>query len=176
MRPQDTLEQIRSANPEPEDPQAPPIEPLLARLDQTVRSLDDILPADRRLHGRPSTIRRTGFSVAALAVLVAGAILIFGRTGSGVPDVAAAIERAITPGAGVLHIVTESQTLEAGHVTRSIHEELWSTQHPRRLRTNSRTLRQRNGRRRRRGPQYEPAENTVMDIWNQRGPRIEATA
>lgn len=134
MRTQDSIEQIRRANPEPAEPRTPPIEPLLARLDLTVRSLEDSMPPAARATSRRRTARRTGLSVAALATLAIVAIMVFGRSGSGGPDVAAAIERAITPGPGVLHIVTESETLEAGKVTTSSHEEIWSAQNPRRLR------------------------------------------
>jgi hypothetical protein len=74
-------------------------------------------------------------SVAAAAALAVAALALFGRSGGGGLDVAAAVERAITPGPGVLHMTTDTENVVGGHTTTTVHEEIWSAQNPVRMRT-----------------------------------------
>jgi hypothetical protein len=138
MRTAETIALVQSANPIPLDPPAPPIEPLLARLDRSARTPESPLRATLRTGTRPSRIPRLGLAVAAIAALaIAITVVLAGRPSHGGPDIAAAIARAITPGPGVLHIVTETENTVAGAPARKTHEELWSAQSPRRLHTHS---------------------------------------
>jgi hypothetical protein len=62
------------------------------------------------------------------------AIVVTGGPGAGGVNVAAAVDRAITPGPGVLHMVLQSESALGGDITSTVHEEIWTSQNPRRMR------------------------------------------
>jgi hypothetical protein len=136
MRTAETIELVRRVNPLTLEPPAPPIEPLLAHLDRTTRTPESHL---RAAPGTPawasSRVPRLALALAAVTALAVIALALAGRSGRGGPDIAAAIERAITPGAGVLHTVTETESSVQGGTGKKVHEETWSAQSPRRLHT-----------------------------------------
>jgi hypothetical protein len=134
MSPTDTIAAVRRVNPVPAEPIAPEVGPLLDRLDLSVRALEDAfaLPAARRR--RSSMIPRASAGAAVAGAVAIAVIAIIGGSGTGGVSVAAAIDRAITPGPGVLHMVIDSENILGGHVTTSTHEEIWTAQNPRRQR------------------------------------------
>lgn len=128
---------IRRANPVTSEPDLPDLAALVAQLDLSVRPLD--APAGER--GRPSPWRRPALRTAVAAGALAGsaglAVALIGGPGGGVTNVAAAVERAISPQAGVLHTVSETVSTVGGKTTKSARVEAWATADPRRTRTTS---------------------------------------
>ena len=123
------IDHLGQFNPVMSDPSAPPIEPLLAKLDQTERTLDDPVKAPA---GRGSRVR---IAVAcATAAAVAGVFVALGSSGAGAPNVLAAVYRVLTPGTGVLHMVEVTEQTAAGK-TSTTREEIWTAQNPRQLRS-----------------------------------------
>jgi len=126
------LDDLSRANPVKSDPVAAPIEPLLARLDQSARRFDDpVQPAGRRIPRRPV---RIAVAFGAAAAVAFGVVATLGSPGGGTPNVLADVYRALTPGSGVLHMVQVSERT-AGGTTSTVREELWTAQNPRRLRS-----------------------------------------
>jgi hypothetical protein len=129
----DVIERLRHANPVPQEPEAPPIAPLLARLE----TVDSLLEPPGRPSARARPPRRR-WELALGVTLVGGAaavavFVLTGTPGGGTPNVAADMYRAITPGSGVLHMTTLTENT-AGGQTDTTREQLWSAQNPRRLR------------------------------------------
>ncbi|HEY4452096.1 MAG TPA: hypothetical protein VGN13_10950 [Solirubrobacteraceae bacterium] len=135
MSPSETLERVRSVNPVPTPPPAPPITPLLGRLDRSVRALDAPFPRQTPKRSRPTVRPRIAAGLAVAVALAIAALALLGSPGGGGVSVAAAVDRAVTPGPGVLHMVIDSENLVGEHVTTTTHEELWTAQSPRRQRT-----------------------------------------
>jgi hypothetical protein len=123
---------LRPLNPAKSDPQAPPVEDLLTRLDQTDRRLSDPIPV-KRTRGlmAPRPRIAIGFASAAAAGLVV--FVTFGSSG-GTTNVLADVYRALNPGTGVLHMTQVTEQTVAGK-TSTTHQELWTAQNPRRLRS-----------------------------------------
>ena len=122
------IDSLRRVNPVPEDPPAPPIGPLLALRE---REFSD----PGRASGR-SARRRSAWSPSHLRVLVllpialACVLLAFALHGGGGQfDVAAAVDRAITPGHGVRYVVTDQESDIDGKRTL-LHVQRWSTSDP----------------------------------------------
>ncbi len=131
----DTIQQVRSVDPVPIDPAAPPVADLIDRLDLSVRSLDDVFNSNQtRPEHRSIVPRLAAGAVVATGAIVAIVSLTGGPSGSGV-SVTTAFARAITPHGGVLHMVIDSENVVGGHVTNTNHGELWTAQNPRRLRS-----------------------------------------
>jgi hypothetical protein len=126
-------EYLTRMNPVEPDPQAPPIEPLLARLDQTVRSFDDAVQI-KRTRGSRGTRARIAVACAAAAAVALAVVATLGSSGGGAPNVLADIYRALTPGSGVLHMVEVTEQSVGGKTTTT-RQELWTAQNPRRLRS-----------------------------------------
>ncbi len=114
-----SLDRIRRANPVPHDPDAPALATILTRREVAA------WPSARGLRRR-SWPRRTLFAVPAIVLAALAAFALIGGPGEARLDVAAALYRALTPGAGVLHYVSEEE-LDGRLVMRVQH---WSTQHP----------------------------------------------
>jgi hypothetical protein len=133
----DTIQQVRSANPIRTDPPLPPIEPLLERLDLAVRSPEDLFTVDSRRPLRRTLIARVAVGAAIAIGAAVGVIAIAGAPNGGGLSVAAAVEQAITPHGGVLHMVIDSENIVDGRATSTSHEELWTAQSPRRLRSHN---------------------------------------
>jgi hypothetical protein len=133
----DTIRQVRSANPIPTDPPLPPIAPLLERLDLAVRSPEDVFTVDPRRPSRRTLIARVAVGAVIAIGAAIGVIAIAGGPNGGGLSVAAAVEQAITPHGGVLHMVIDSENIVDGRATSTSHEELWTAQSPRRLRSHS---------------------------------------
>ncbi len=133
MNQHEVIECLHRIDPVTADPPAPPIAPLLERLDLQRRSLEDPVTGDR---GRRLPVRRSRLALAGVAAvgLAVGVFAIVGASGGGTQSVLADVYRAITPGSGVLHMLVVSENT-AGAQTNTIREELWSAQNPRRLRT-----------------------------------------
>jgi hypothetical protein len=129
----DVTDYVRRSNPVQSDPPAPPIGPLLARLDQTVRTFDQVPRTQRTGRARAPRARIAVGSAAAAAVALA-VFAILGSTGARTPNVLAAVYSALTPGSGVLHMVRVTQQTVGGKTT-STRQELWTAQDPRRLRS-----------------------------------------
>jgi hypothetical protein len=129
----DIASRLRRANPLPENPPPPSIEPLLARLDQTVRPLDRAIAPAPPHHGE-TRLRGPAIACAASAIIALVLFATVGSSGGGAPDVLADVYRALTPGTGVLHVVEITEQTTAANTTTS-REELWTAQNPRRLRT-----------------------------------------
>jgi hypothetical protein len=127
----DITEQLKRMNPVESDPQAPPVEQLLPRLDQTVRPFDAAAPAPRAPRPRERRIR-VAVGVTATAALAAAVLVTLGPGGGGTPNVLADVSRALAPGSGVLHMVEVQEDTVAGKTSTS-REELWTAQNPRRL-------------------------------------------
>jgi hypothetical protein len=126
------LGDLSRANPVKSDPVAAPIEPLLARLDQTARRFDDpVRPRSSRAPRRPV---RIAVALGAAAAVAFGVVATLGSSGAGTPNVLADVYRALTPGSGVLHMVQVSERT-AGGTTSTVRDELWTAQNPRRLRS-----------------------------------------
>ena len=131
----ETVQQVRSLNPIPTDPPVPAVQTLIDKLDLSVRSLDDVFTINSPPRAHRSIVPRVAVGAAvATAAAVVVVTLTGGPGGHGV-SVAAALEQAITPHGGVLHIVTETENLINGQVTETTHSELWTAQNPRRLRS-----------------------------------------
>jgi hypothetical protein len=131
----DTIQQVRSANPIPVDPPRPPIAPLLESLDLSARSLEDVFTVDAPRSGRRTLILRVALGAAIATGAAVGVIAIAGGPNGGGLSVAAAVEQAITPHGGVLQMVIDSENILDGRATSTSHEELWTAQNPRRLRS-----------------------------------------
>jgi len=126
------LDALSRANPVKSDPLAPPIEPLLARLDQTARRFDDpVRPQGRRA---PRRRVRVAMALGAAAAVAFGIVATLGSSGGGTPNVLADVYQALTPGSGVLHMVQVGERT-AGGTTSTAREEIWTAQKPRRLRS-----------------------------------------
>ena len=69
-----------------------------------------------------------------MAAVALAAFATLGSSGGGTPNVLADAYRALSPGSGVLHMVEVTEQTVAGK-TRTTHEELWTAQNPRRLRS-----------------------------------------
>jgi hypothetical protein len=126
-------ERLYLANPVREQMEVPPVETLIAQLDTSIRPLDSLLPENRRrsIRRRPAWRPVLAGSAAATCGLLALALTVQ----SGGVNVAAAVERAITPGPGVLHMVTESVATTAGEPTKTDRSETWVGANPRRMHT-----------------------------------------
>lgn len=128
-----TIEYVRSVNPVALEAPAPPVGPLLERLDSSIRGLDDPFRAKpRRTAGAP--LGRLAAGTAVATGITVAAITLTGGAGPGAVSVAAAVDRAITPGPGVLHIVMSTENTVDGHLTTSTQQQIWSVQNPRRQR------------------------------------------
>jgi hypothetical protein len=127
------IERLRRVNPLPEEPGSPPIAPLLEQLDESVRSLHDPLPtgtAPRAARAR----RPLAFAgAAACGIALGGLALTVIPGGGGTVNVAAAMYRALAPGAGVLHMTTVTESAIGNQGTTTMHEQLWTAQDPRRM-------------------------------------------
>jgi hypothetical protein len=125
----DTIDRVRRVNPVPQDPPVPPIGPLLALRE---REPSDHRRAGRRSRGRvavwPASRRRILALVPMALVCVLLALALRGG-GGGQFDVAAAVYRAITPGHGVLYVVTDQESESDGKRTL-LHVQRWSTSDP----------------------------------------------
>jgi hypothetical protein len=133
MNASDVTDYLREMNPVTSDPPAVPIERLLPRLDQSGRAFDDAVETRHRRAPRPRRARiAVGCATAGAVALTLIATL--GSPGGGTPNVLADVYRALTPGSGVLHMVQVTEQTVAGK-TRTTHEELWTAQNPRRLRS-----------------------------------------
>jgi hypothetical protein len=130
----EAIQQIRRVNPVRADPPAPPVEQLLARLDLSARALDGAFRPRPRRAWRGSAVPRLIVGVAVGTGVVLGVAVVAGGPGGGGVNVAAAVDRAITPGRGVLHMVLESENALGGRITSTVHEEIWTSQNPRRMR------------------------------------------
>ncbi len=131
MSNQKLIDRITDADPLKDDPQAPPIEALLSRLDQRTRAFGEPLEPPRK-RTLPTFRFRT---VTALAVAAACALAVFialGSTRGGTSSVLADVYRALTPGSGVVHMVEVTER-SAGGTTTTTREEIWTAQNPRRL-------------------------------------------
>jgi hypothetical protein len=133
----ETIQQVRSANPIPTDQPTPPIAPLLERLDLSVRSPEDVFVLDSPRRVRRALIPRVSVGAAIAIAAAVGVVAIAGGPNGGGLSIAAAVERAITPHGGVLHMVIDSENIVGGRASSASHEELWSAQSPRRLRTHN---------------------------------------
>jgi hypothetical protein len=133
MRTADTIELVRRVNPVPNEPGVPPVASLLELLDPSLRTATRL---PRQASTRARRNHRARRAMPALAGSVALALLvvaILGRPGNQQSfDVAAAFYRATTPGSGVLHMVTETETRSGAHTRRS-RDEIYSAQNPRRF-------------------------------------------
>jgi hypothetical protein len=131
----DTIDRLRSVNPVPQDPPAPPIGPLLALRE---RELTDPGRAGgrsaRRATALPRNRRRVLVFVPIVLVCVLLAFALRGG-GGGQFDVAAAVYRAITPGHGVRYVVTDQESPEVDGKRTLLHVQRWSTSDPPRERT-----------------------------------------
>ena len=78
--------------------------------------------------------RRIVAACTAVAAAALAAFAILGSSGGGTPNVLADAYRALSPGSGVLHMVEVTEQSVAGQLTTT-HEELWTAQNPRRLRS-----------------------------------------
>jgi hypothetical protein len=126
---------LRSANPLPAEPAAPPLQPLLARLDTNLRRLEDPFSAPDRRAARPRPQRRMVALAAAGAIATAAAVVVLAAAPhGGTQNVLADVYKATAPGTGVLHMVVVTETTTGGQ-TNTVNEELWSAQNPRRLHT-----------------------------------------
>ncbi len=138
MNTAELTDHLKRVNPVQSDPPAQPIESLLTRLDTTVRNFQDDAPATRtkpgRGAGRTRGGRRIALASAAMAAVALAAFAILGSSGGGTPNVLADAYRALSPGTGVLHMVEVTEQSVAGKTTTT-HEELWTAQNPRRLRS-----------------------------------------
>ena len=132
MNTSELLDNLSRANPVKSDPVAPPIEPLLMRLDQTARRFDE--PVHLRSNHAPRRPVRVAVALGAAAAVAVGVLATLGSSGGGTPNVLADVYRALTPGSGVLHMVQVSERA-AGGTTTTAREELWTAQNPRRLRS-----------------------------------------
>ena len=122
----DTIESLRRVNPVPEDPPAPPIGPLLALRE---RELSDPGRGGGGSGRRPAAWPLSRWRWLALAsIALACALLAFAPRG-GRFDVAAAVDRAITPGPGVRYVVTDQESDIDGKRTL-LHVQRWSTSEP----------------------------------------------
>jgi hypothetical protein len=129
----DVIEQIRRVNPVPTAPPVPAVEQLIGRLDLSARERDGHFSALRGPRWRPPAAPRLigGMAIVTAAVI---AIAVVGGPGGGGVNVAAAVDRAITPGPGVLHMVLDSENALGARTTSTDHEEIWTSQSPRRMR------------------------------------------
>jgi hypothetical protein len=136
MRPAKVIDDdVRRANPVTSEPEVPPISELLERLDLSIRPLEAPLRVRR---GGGARVRRPALLTLAGAGGCATLVLaLTGGPGGGGVDVAVAVQRAITPGDGVLHVVTEAVTVSGTQTVNSDRTEWWSAQNPRRLHTHS---------------------------------------
>ncbi|HXB65104.1 MAG TPA: hypothetical protein VNV42_09555 [Solirubrobacteraceae bacterium] len=130
------IERLRHLNPLPEEPGPPPIAPLLEQLDESVRSLHDPIHTEIAPVPRHARLRRPlAFAgAAACGIALGGLVLSAIPGGGGTFDVAAAMYRALTPGAGVLHMTTITERTVGGQAATTMHEQLWTAQKPRRMR------------------------------------------
>jgi hypothetical protein len=135
MNRNDTIQQLRSLNPIPSDPSVPPVETLIAKLDLSVRSLDDIFTINPPRRAQRSILPRVAVGAAVATAAVVVVVTLSGGPGGHGVSVAAAFEQAITPHGGVLHIVTDTENIINGQVTTTVHGELWTAQNPRRQRS-----------------------------------------
>jgi hypothetical protein len=126
------LDDLSRANPVKSDSVAAPIEPLLARLDQSARRFDD--PVHLRSRSAPRRPIRVAVALGATAAVAFGVVAALGASGGGTPNVLADVYKALAPGSGVLHMVQVSERT-AGGSTSTVREELWTAQDPRRLRS-----------------------------------------
>ena len=116
------IDHLKQLNPVTADPPAPAIEPLLARLDQTARTLDEPIRVPS-----PRASRGPRFRIAVACATAAAAVGVFvalGSSGGGTPNVMADVYRALTPGSGVLHMVEVSEQSAAGK-TSTTREQVW---------------------------------------------------
>lgn len=131
----DTIQQVRSVNPISTDPTPPPLADLIDRLDLSVRSLDDVFTIDSPRPAHRSIVPRVAVSAVVATGAAVAIITLTGRPSGGGVSVATAVEQAITPHGGVLHMVIDSETIINGQPTTTTHSELWTAQNPRRLRS-----------------------------------------
>lgn len=131
----DTIQQVRSVNPVPTDPPAPPVETMISRLDLSVRSLDDVFTTNSPRPLRRSIVPRVAVGTAVATGAAVAVITLTGGPGGNGVSVAAAVDHAITPHGGVLHMVIDSENIISGQATTTTHNELWTAQNPRRLRS-----------------------------------------
>jgi hypothetical protein len=125
----DMIECLRRVNPVAQDPPAPPIGPLLALREQEP---SHSARAGGRSAGRPAAWPPSRRRVLALVpVVLVLALLAFALRGGGGAqfNVAAAVYRALTPGHGVLHVVTDQESESDGKRT-FLHVQRWSTSDP----------------------------------------------
>jgi hypothetical protein len=127
------IERLRRLNPLPEEPDSPPIAPLLEQLDESVRSLYEPVHVESPRHVR---LRRPlAFAgAAACGIALGGLVLTAIPGGGGTFDVAEAMYRALTPGTGVLHMTTITENTVGSQATTTMHEQIWTAQNPRRMR------------------------------------------
>jgi hypothetical protein len=133
MNDKPVIERLRAINPLPEDPSPPPIALMLEALDESVRFMHDpvqlaSVPRHARLR-RPLVVAGT----AACGIAAAG-IVLSALPGGGTVDVAAAMYRALTPSAGVLHMTTVTEQTIGGKALAPGREQIWTAQQPRRMR------------------------------------------
>jgi hypothetical protein len=123
--PVDELDRVRRANPVPEPPAAPPLEPLRRRLDAEA--------------GRPRTLRPRRRRIAVRLVIVITAVAALATallaSPSGQPDVLAAVYRVTTPGTGTLHMQWQTRRYENGKLTSSSRVTVWDQPRLKRSRT-----------------------------------------
>jgi hypothetical protein len=128
------IERLRRVNPLPQEPDPPPIAPLLEQLDESVRSLHDPLRIGASARGarvrRPLALA----GAAACGIALGGLVLMAIPGGGGTFNVAAAMYRALTPDAGVLHMTTITEHTIGSQTATTMHEQLWTAQQPRRMR------------------------------------------
>jgi hypothetical protein len=123
---------LKEFNPVVPDPPAPPIEPLLAKLDQTARTFD--APVQTPARRAPRRRRARLVAACATAAAAVGVFIAAGSSGGSTPSVLADVYRALAPGSGVLHMVEVTEQTSAGK-TSTTHQEIWTAQNPRRLRS-----------------------------------------
>lgn len=125
------LDELRHIDPLPAGVEPPPLADMLEALDTDIRPLGQPLaPARprRRIPGRPA------FVAAAVAGASLAAALALSDLGGGRLNVAAAAYRATRQGSGIIHMsITSERTV--GTATTSTHQEIWTAQNPRRIRT-----------------------------------------
>jgi hypothetical protein len=119
----DVIERLRRINPVPDELAPPPIAPLLGPLEDQPRG---------RVATRPWRRRNLVLGSTAVGGIAAALIVLLAAPGGGTTNVLAAMYQATTPGSGVLHMNTLTETIVGGQTTSS-REQLWSEQNPRRL-------------------------------------------
>jgi hypothetical protein len=129
----DLIERLQGLNPLPGDPEPPPIEPLLARLDQSARTFEQPVADARSRRARNPRIKIAAVCAAG-AVLALVVFATVGSPGGRTPDVLADVYNALAPGSGVLHMVEVTENTVGG-TTATTREQIWTAQGPRRLRT-----------------------------------------